>query len=111
MIRWPRRGWGLVALGLLLRVGHSRAAGRWIVHVPTHPPAGSVSSRPSDMLAAPETVGHWVWVVWYDPIAGAWGYDTARPYVFSNGVVPFMPPQYGRWYYVLFYDTALGIFL
>lgn len=111
MIRTPVAWWMALVGALSLALSDARAAGRWIVHVPTHPPTPSPAVKPIDMLAAPDTAGHWVWVVWYDAASGTWGYDPARPYVFSNGTVPFVPPQYGRWYYVLLYDVASGLFL
>ena len=89
-------------------VPEGHAAGRWIMHLLTSTPDNGSVGKPIDVIPAPETNQHWVWIVWFDPALGTWTHDLQEPYVFSNGSVQWQVPEYDRWYYVMLYDTVTG---
>lgn len=102
-------GHGLaVALTLLLLASSGMAAGRWMTHIVSNPPEAGTVGKPVDTISAPETAGHWVWLVWYDAGTGTWVYNQQSPYCFSYGSVTWQIPEYNQWYYLMLYDTATG---
>ena len=102
---------GVAIVAFMCLVADSNASGRWIAHVITAQPGAGVMGKPIDSVVAPETTGHWVWVLWYDMNAGIWTYNAQTPFFYSaNGTVDFQVPEYGGWYYLLLYDTVTGIY-